>query len=290
MELDDIQRQLDKLTNEMNNKVRPDFEGYSPFEMHLIIDFPFSPSCPIQLNRLEEADLKMIPMLNQVKYLAQLIAEKGELKLTDKGFLPTKIVADIYQQGFLKDEEIEMGIQRLYKERDAPSVHLTRILIEISGLVKKRNGKYSLTKEGMKTLADDNDLLRLILITMAGRFNWAYFDRYGDNRVGQLGYAFTLILLSKYGAERRLDTFYSDKYLKAYPLLLESVNPRYSTKEDQGSRCYSLRTFNRFLDHFGLINIEEEKIKGDYFATKKYVSKTVLFDKLFKVKPHEIMS
>lgn len=44
---------------------------------------------------------------------------------------------------------------KLYKEADSESVHLTRILTELSGLAKKRNNKLSLTKIESKTISDD---------------------------------------------------------------------------------------------------------------------------------------
>jgi len=94
-----------------------------------------------------------------------------------------------------------------------------------------------------------------------------------------------LILLSKYGQTKRLDSFYAEKYFKAYPKLLDSLEPTYGTLENYASRCYSIRIFDRFLDYFGLIRIEEYK-KG--FDSIKNITKTELFDKLIKVRPHNI--
>ncbi len=284
MDLAEIQRQLDKVMHNQNNQGLPAFEGYSPSEMHQILHFTFGLNNPIQLQRLKDADYKMIPIFNQIKYLTGLIAKKGELKLTDRGFLPTRIVADMYSQGFIKEDYIESGIIKLYKETDSMSVNLTRILIELSGLTKKRNGKLSLTKSAEKILSDDYALLRLIFITFATRFNWAYYDGFGDNQIGQLGYGFSLVLLSKYGHEKRKDSFYAEKYLKAFPLLLESIVPSYGTADRYATRCYSIRTFERFLDYFGLIVIDEEDTRMD---STKYVTTTALFNSLIKCTPHK---
>lgn len=283
MDLKELQRHLDQITHEENNRSIPDFEGYSPIEMHHILHFTFGEESPVKLQKLSEGDYKKIPILNQVKYLTDLIDKAGELKLTNKGFLPTKTVADLYNQGFMKEHYIEIGLQKLYKESDSMTVTLTRILIELSGLVKKRNGKLSLTKSSRIILSDNEALLRQILITFATKFNWAYFDGYGDNNIGQLGYGFTLILLSRYGQEKRVDTFYAEKYFKAYPLLMNSIEPDYNTVEHVSARCYSIRTFERFLDYFGLIEIEKDK--KEFFAPK-YVKKTDLFDKLITCAPH----
>ncbi|MDZ7776072.1 MAG: hypothetical protein U5L09_11000 [Bacteroidales bacterium] len=187
---EEIEKLIASYINEHNNKVMADFEGYSPGEMDKIIYHAFSDNSPVQLKELTDAEYRKVPLLNQIKYLMNVIAEKGELKLTNKGFLPTKVVADIYAQGFIKDPYIERGISKLYKEADVMSINLTRLLLEISGLIKKRNGKLSLTKEGAK-IAGSNPLLMKRIFTIFGyKFNWAYYDGYGDNQIGQLGFCF----------------------------------------------------------------------------------------------------
>lgn len=284
MDLKDLQKQINQIMNERNNRSIPNFEGYSPFEMHQIINFTFGPDSPIKMQKLSDSDYKKIPLLNQVKYLTDLIDKAGELKLTDKGFLPPKVVLDLYQQGFLKDEFIEKGYSKIRKETDSMTVNLTRILIEMAGLTKKSKGKLSLTKSSKKTLEDNEKLLSQIFLTFATKLNWAYFDGYGDTPIGQMGYGFSLILLAKYGQEKRLDSFYAGKYFKAYPQLLDSIKPTYGTSESYSTTCYSLRTFERFLDYFGLIKIEGER-KVLNSITK--VVKTDLFDRFIKCTPHK---
>lgn len=280
MDFKEIEKHIGNAINEYNRSLTPGFEGYSPNEMQQILYFTFGPDSPITLQKLSEADYKSIPILNQVKYIMNLIAESGEIKLTKLGFLPTKLVADIYQQGFLKDEDIESGISKLYKETDSNTLHLSKILIEIGGLAKKRLGKFSLTKKGEKILSDDQKVFQAILDTFTTKFNWGYFDGYEAPEIGRLGFGFTLVLLAKYGHEKHQDSFYAKKYFNAYPALLDSLEPDYSTVEEYSTRCYSIRTFERFLDYFGLIEIE--RVGKGYFKDI-YITKTALFDKLIKV-------
>ena len=281
--LEELQKHIDQIMNEQNNRGIPEFEGYSPIDMQYILYDTFGEKSPIQLLKLSELDYNNIPILNQIKYLLQLIDKKGELKLTTKGYLPTKVVSEIYNQKFIKDEMIESGISKLYKETDSMSINLTRILSELSGTVKKRNKKLSLTKKGKAELNDNHKLLKSIFKAFGTKFNWAYYDGYGDNQIGQLGFGFSLILISKYGSEKKLDYFYSNKYLSAFPMLIEQVEPsRFETNEKHASECYSLRTFDRFLNYFGLIKIESEN-KWD---SEKFIMKTELYDKLIKVRPH----
>lgn len=255
----------------------PEFEGYTPVEMDQIVFNCFGVDCPVQLLKLSEAEYLEIPILNQIKYLINLIEKTGEIKLTAKGFLPTKIVSDLYLQGFLKDELVELGISKLYKETDSMIITLSRLILEASCLVKKRKNKLTLTKSSVKIVADNHELLKLILLTFAVKVNWAYFDGFADENIGQLGFGFTLVLLFKFGTEKQLNSFYAKKYFNAFPGLLKNKNLEIDNLDKSSINCYSIRTFDRFLDLFGLIKIEKDKKGYNQFA---YISKTNLFDKL----------
>ena len=92
-----------------------------------------------------------------------------------------------------------------------------------------------------------------------------------------------MILLAKYGAAKRIDKFYSDKYFNAFPDLITKIQDLgFETKEESARRCYSIRTFDRFIDYFGLIKIETT----NRWDTDKFIMKTELFDKLIKSTPH----
>lgn len=281
--IEEIQSHIDRIMKKQNDQGLPDFEGYSPIEMQSILYDTFGENSPIQIVRFAKSEYKRIPLLNQTKYLLKLIDKQGELKLTNKGFLPTKIVSEIYHQGFIKEEHIESGISKLYKETDSLTINLTRILVEISGLVKKRNNKLSLTKKSKSIINSDFDLLLLIFTTFGSKFNWAYYDGYGENSIGQIGFGFSLILLQKYGTAKRPDTFYSDKYFKAFPDSINEIEEHgFRETEETARRCYSVRTFDRFLDYFGLIKIES----ADSIFSDKYITKTDLFDRIIKSTPH----
>lgn len=284
MDFEELQRLVNQQMQAQNNQPIDDFQGYSPNEMQQILYHTFSESSPLQMNQLPETEYNKVPILNQIKYLAKLLQENGQIKLTNKGFLPTKIVADIYGQGFIKDYAIESKISKLYKETDSLSIHLTHILLEISGIAKKRKGVLSFTKSGEKLITNDDKLIRRLIDVFATKFNWAYFDAYEDNGIGQMGFGFSLILLAKYGDVSRLDNFYAEMYFQAFPHLLEDLVPTFKTLNEYAAICYSLRTFERFLSFFGVIDIEQ---KGTAFDRVTYITKTPLFDKLFTCIPPE---
>lgn len=284
--MEDLNRKIGELMHAQNNAPRADFEGYSSFEMHNILHFTFENNSPIKLNSLSSDEYSQIPIFRQVKRLAEIIKKNGQIKLTTAGYLPVKIVQELYPLG-VPDDIIESGISKLRKEVDCTPVHLARILAEVAGITKRRKGILTLTVAGAKIITDDSKLFDSIFKGLCQKFNWHYFDYYADDvqsgTIGQLGFGFSLILLSKYGDMERSDRFYANKYFKAFPAMLENVQPTYSTVQDYCFNCYCLRTFERFLYHFGLVEIK----KGKRFnGEETYVKKTPLFDKLVSLIPH----
>ncbi|MBN2166121.1 MAG: hypothetical protein JW717_07590 [Marinilabiliaceae bacterium] len=270
--------------HEQNNRFISEFEGYSPFEMHNILHFTFESNSPIILQKLDESDYTECPFFNLIKYYLDLVKKTREIKLTAKGFLPTKIVHELYNKGFIEEYQFSSGFNKLYKESDSLTVNLTRVLCDLAGLTKKRNGKLSLTKAGERIMSDNLKLFELIFKTMTQKFSWAYYDLYEDEHFGQFGFGFSFILLAKYGAEKRLDYFYSEKFLKAFPYFLKSFSSDFSSVDHFANHCYSIRTFDRFMCYFGLVDIEEQ---GDILNRKKIIKKTRFFDKLIKIRPHK---
>ncbi|MDN3494219.1 hypothetical protein [Winogradskyella bathintestinalis] len=274
--MDNIEKYVIEAINKKNNEPVADFEGYSPNEMQIILYNTFDSKSPIQILNANHNTYQNVPIFNQVKFLFNLINEQKELKLTNKGFLPTKIVAKLYGKGFLKDYFIENGISKLYKESDVPTINLAKILVELSTLVKKRNNKLTLTKKGIEQINNDNLLFRNIFETFTEKFNWSYFDGFSNEEIAQSGFGFTLILLDKYGKEYRNPEFYADKYLKAFDF--KSKNPELEFA-DNPKRTYIIRTFERFLDYFGFTEYDknEKNLK---------VKKTKIFNELIKIRTH----
>ena len=280
--LEELQRHLDKIMREQNRRAIPEFEGYSPAEMQDILDNSFEENGIIRLKKPKGLAYQSVPVLNLVKYLSGLILKAGEMKLTLKGFLPVKIVADMYSQGFYKEYYIESGLTKLYKEQDSISIHHAKVLLLVSGLTKKRNNKLSITKKAEKIISNDYLLLKLLFKKFTEKFNWAYADGYGENSIGQLGYGYSLILVEKYGKKERNDRFYAEKYFNAYPALLNNLpDPGYSTIEEYAKNCYSIRTFERFLKYFGLIKIKNER----RWDTDLFIAKSDFFNQIIDIQP-----
>lgn len=267
--LDDLNKELEKRANAHNNAAIDAFEGLTPVQMSQLENFPNDES-PLVLKELPEEELQSCALLVQIRFLMDKMKGGKELKLTKTGALPTKVVKEIYGLGCLKNRWIEDGLTKLSKESDAAEISITRILLEISSLARKKNGKLSLTKKGERTADDGNSILREILTVLFYKFNWGYFDGHESEDIGQIIPAFSLFLLKKYGSTKRSSYFYAEKYFKAFPQLQE--------EQDSSFRCYSLRTFERYFRFMGFVDVDKEEIVGPVD-----IRKTAFFDKLFSL-------
>lgn len=251
------------------------FEGYSPNHMFAIIHGLWGIGSPVKMKRLSEEDLNTIPLFRQIKYITDTLLCEGKIKLTATKAIPPKIVKEVYELG-VRDELIEAGISKLTKELDSQAVILTHIMLKIMKVIKEQKGVMTLTKNGERFAKDSNKLFQELLWNFTCRYNFSYLDGYGNEPVGGMGSGFSFILLSKYGDQKRSYKFYAEKYFQAFPDLLKGFTREYCTIEEQGANCYSLRTFERFMLHFGLVEIEKTK----YPESEVYIKKTPLFDKM----------
>jgi hypothetical protein len=273
---EELRRLIQKEVDKYNNMPHPDFEGYSPKAMAFLIHDPFNAESPVWFNKLSADDLEKVPLFRQVYYLASLINEMKEIKLTATGKLTIKIINDILSRKFIK---LKMPapplLKKQYREDDIHSIGLTRILLEICGVTKKSSKKLELSRKGKKLLTDKQEFFRVMFENYTTKFNWAYGDYFGNEAIGQLAWLFSVSLVAKYGNKFRTFEFYSEKYFKAFPMLLED---QYSLTLSHIS--YSHRFLERFMHYMGLVEID---YPDDYHDSPK-IKKSPLFGKFVRVR------
>ncbi|MCK5847723.1 MAG: hypothetical protein KAH01_00830 [Caldisericia bacterium] len=262
------------------------FEGYSPFEIEVLLnytfDYSFEDISPIKLNKLNETEYLQVPILNQVIYLCNIIFSNNELNLTKKGSLQKAVVLDIYNQGILKDKYIESGLVSLQKEKDAFSIKFTKDLLLMTHIAKKRYNKISLTKKGVHLLKNKGELLKTLFKAIGYYVNWDEYDRYGKNNISSYGYGFSIILLNRFGTKKHKCSFYANKYISAFPFVEKSFfSQDYGNKKQDIQNCYTLRTFDHFTNYFGITETFQKDVDSE-----KYVTKTPLFGSLFSISSH----
>jgi len=265
--IDDLNNKIQIAIDEYNNTAENDFQGLSPQQMYDLLYKDWGENIiSINTQKLDGSD---VPLIQQIRYFINLVNDAKEVKLTNRGYLPPSIVKDIYSQRFISDMMIELGTTKLTKETDVSNIAVMKIVCMASGLIKKRQNKISLTHNAMSKIYS-NDIFNKIFEIAFKKFNWAYFDPFDDEPIGQFGNNYTLYLLHKYGDKWKNDDSYADLYFKAFPEF--KLN-------DDGYRSleiiYIVRTFRNILRLFGFIEYENKKItKGNIRTTdlfRKYI-------------------
>ncbi len=244
---------------------------YQPHIFEKICHKTFLEEGPIVLNKAADQEYMQSPLFQQVLLLCETVRDAGKLKLTATGNLPLKVVQQLYKLNVL-EPYFEKYPSRLRMEPDSITVHTARLIAEMGGLVKKRHNCFTLTLKGLKSLDNYHLLMETILVAYGYKLSWAYFDGFDNSQIGQYGFGLSLLLLAYYGDKERDSKFYSERYLYH--------NQRFELYE-KAHRCYTVRTFRRFLLFMGLMNY---KAVNDYMPDAyDIVSKTALFDKLLTV-------
>ena len=143
-----LNQYIQLLTRRHNNTPRDEFNGLTPEEMNNIMYVPFSSQCMVKLNKLDMEQYDRIPLVRQTIFLLKTLSEK-ELKLTQLGWLPLKVVAETYRLGQPEWIVEEYGAKRYY-EYEVGSVWMARIILDLLGWIKTRKGMLSLTAKGKK--------------------------------------------------------------------------------------------------------------------------------------------
>ena len=256
--IEEVQALADSFMQQRNQQPLDDFQGLSSEHVHRMLHFPFDTpaffSFPETLSSEPEA-----PILHLIQAISAAIDEKG-LKATAKGNLPLKLCkqakVDYLQYLPAGDYLHRMNIS---SEEDFENLHTARILMELSGLLRKTKGRFFLTRKyqqlnGKTGLAG---LYPLLFKTYCQKFNWAFRDGHEEIPFIQQSFLFSLYLLKLHGDDWKPFFIYEDYFLQAFPMVIDEGEPLpYRSAEDEVRHCYSLRTLNRFLHFMGLASIE----------------------------------
>jgi hypothetical protein len=278
---------LKRITNEVmlsiNQTARSEAEGLNPEQLHGLFHFLFTERSVVKLNNLiQDKSALQSPLLKLCICFLDIIQRDEFIKLTKTGTLPVKIVTELYGKGYIVEMILNTSA-KVRTEKDSISIQLVKILTEIAGLTKKREGKLSLTAKGINLIKSPAKLLILLTETYFIKFAWSYFDRYESQKAAQFGAGYTLVLLQKYGQQEKEAKFYSKKFLEAFPMIVNEFKPQYSSAEDQFNHCFIWRTFERGMNWLGLVETRETG-RGIDGTRKIWVKTTRLFDELVKVK------
>lgn len=244
VDINRVNEHLQEIMIRQNSAPRSDLNGLSPEDMHNIMYDPFRDQCVVQLNKLDKNQYELVPLIRQALFLLNTLNEK-DLKLTKLGWLPLKIVADAYRIG-QPEWIIEELKQKRINEYEVGAVWMARIILELLGWIKTRKGVLSLTVKGRKAFSNidaaANEILRFSLVGVGLHT----FDAVEDDRIGNLGIAYSVWLLNQFGSEWHFGSFYQEHYQKAF-----NFPDKYT--------IYETRVFSRLFYWLGIVEMRLNK-------------------------------
>ena len=256
--LDEVQAFADRHTQRHNQRPRDEFHGLSPEQMYQFLHAPFA--APELVHFPEVLDTTPVArVLTLFTMLAEAIGEQG-LKATAKGNLPQKFCREAAQT-FRHEDTLpkHSWFRNVNREVDFFDLHVTRLVAELAGLIRKYKGRFILSRDCRSLLAGEgaSAIYPRLLKTYIEQFNWAYWDGLPEIRFIQSAFLFTLYLLTRYGDSWRPHTFYEDCFLNAFPMLVHEIPPDTIGEPDTQIRNgYTWRTLVDFADFFGLAAVE----------------------------------
>ncbi|HLF36273.1 MAG TPA: hypothetical protein VI583_18650 [Cyclobacteriaceae bacterium] len=266
------QDDLDAIRHLVNNRPEEDFCGLSPNEMHELVFDTYEESSPLKINSVvPDQVLDRLPFLRLTEEFLKIVQRDRFIKLTPLGALPKKTLTELYDHRYIRDEMIELGITTLSREAYCNFLSTLHYNTVWAGLLRKANGRLTLSKTGkeLQMPANRNALFLKTLNAYTEKLAWSDMDGFPAMPVGNLGWGFTLYMLSKEGDAPREANHYAEKYLKAFPEFLHTYPKReFSTPVQDLTRCYCLRTFERFLEWWGFVRAEEPRPRSERELTR----------------------
>jgi len=247
------------------------------------------------LNNLEQLNINIrdiffstetigAPLLRGVNLLLQSIDTKG-LKLTQKGFLPTKIVKSIVEvAATVSDERYLRGQTRFYEEENL-SANMARIVCESLKLIRVQKGQLLLTKKGREFLALTQHEQFIVLFNIMLGINIGYFDRHQEAMCVHNSSLIMLQLLRDKGKDFRTAEVYSVLLLEAYPFLEDSIEEleflHYAEKDQLEifSSIAETRLFERLFLPLGLVEMQVLKYPESHKFAKSELLDILLGEK-----------
>ena len=285
LSMEELNKLIGEYQKSINNGPLEDFDGLSPEQMNTLLYSPFAPGSIIRFHANIEEHVLKSPFFKLSELLIKQIKLAGQLKLTQNGNLPVRICELLCNQNLIYWPFMKF-VKRI-REEEVPYLWPLKQYLLDQGIVKKRNNALSLTKNGEKLL-QESSAIRFISVFnfMASRFHWGNFYRLDDGgKCGQLGWAYSLVLLSKYGNTIQKNNFYSLKLIRAFERELWDAQLSGEAGEvlENHHYAYQVRFFESFADWFGLVNITRKREPGISYIDQLSIKKSDLFDQLFEL-------
>lgn len=281
---DEINSELAKLSRAHNTRPREEFQGLSPEQMIRLLYREWdSPDSGMQCREdltLDEADTAEI-FHNARVFLTALQHEKGVKATAVAGNLNRKFVLAMVEtmrwpEGYT--EELWF-FNKVLNEEDVDHLHVLRIVLDIAGLIRRRKGRFLITKKGSTLLGEAKAgvLYTTLFRAYFTEFNLGYSDRIEEYPEVQQTIRYSLYVLGKAAHKWRSPEELAP--IVFLPAVAQGFHDR--SYNDTAELLLQIRLV-RPLERFGLLECEREKGAHITFAFIKSIRTTPLYDRFLQ--------
>lgn len=149
LDQESLNQLLEAEKDSYNDKPQDFLKGYSPSMAYALRHAWNSPGSPIQFtNDLTLEQLSASRKFKEIRTLLLIMREQGRVEATSGGNFKRKFVESMVDT-FLdaKEKEVVLSVNKVLNEPDVWPLHEARIVAEVSGLIQRRKGSYSVIKK-----------------------------------------------------------------------------------------------------------------------------------------------
>lgn len=248
-----------------NNTPDDTFQGLSPYQMHRLLHFPFESPDIVSFDFEAVKSSDDAPILRLLNLIAESLGEQG-LKATAKGNLPraaARSIAKSYLSPELHQRLTSLG--EFTSEEDVPFLKTLRLIAMKTGYIRKYKGKLNVTGKCRKRIGAGKwkEIYEDFFSFYVHKLNWAYPASIIEVPFFQHSFAFTLLLLQKFGDRARPAQFYADRFVEAFPMLCDDIpEMEYLSSEKRVKNAYIWQVLHSFGEKCGFLTIESDKFES----------------------------
>lgn len=140
-------------------------------------------------------------LFRNARTLVNALNESGGTKATASGNLNRKFVAEMMEKIELPPKTALMirRVNKVINEEDVWPLHITRVIVELAGLVRRHGGMFKAVQKKQHLLADlqAGQLYNLLFLTFFRRFHLTYLDHMDEAPLVQDTLPISLFLVSR---------------------------------------------------------------------------------------------
>lgn len=156
-------------------------------------------------NDLTLAEAERSQLFRNARLVLHALAESGGTKATAGGNLNRKFVGEMLEQLDLAPATIEeiRAVNKVINEFDVWPLHITRVVLELAGLIRRHSGKFQVIQKRRDLMNDEHAgaLYNLLFLTVFRKLNLAYLDSMSDVPSIEQTMAVSLFMVSRLTSE-----------------------------------------------------------------------------------------